>query len=269
MANPQKENGYVAISTELFEAMVKFRVPGECEQVLKAIIRKTYGYNKKEDNIANSQIVALTGLKKANVSRALSKLITNKLVIKTDNNNKKGHLLKINKNYQEWIAFVIKSDNSKKPKKKLSKKKPVLSKVITSVIKSDNKTLSKVMDTIDNNHIKDNIQKTRENTPSKSARIFFKGIKDLIEKNQTEEAILTRSFLQELEKEYPKAKKDIIWSEIKKFYFYWTELNGTGTKQRWQKQDAFQVDRRLVTWFGKIDQFKRSENIKETKFGKL
>ena len=112
--------------------------------------------------------------------------------------------------------------------------------------------------------------KKRENTPSKSAKLFFKGVSDLNTKIDSKEAQETRLFLQSLEGKYTEAPKGLIWSEIKKFWSYWTELNQTGTKQRWEKQDAFQVDRRLITWFGKIDQFKRSEiNNKETKFGKL
>ena len=157
MANPQKENGYTAIANELFDVLISFRIPGELRQVFDAIIRKTYGYNKKEDSIANSQIIVATGLKKGNVSRSLKRLIKSKLVIKTDNFTT-GHKLKINKDYSEWISFVIKTDN----KKKLSKRKPKLSKRITKVIRSDNKKLSEVRDTKDKTILKDNIQKTRK-----------------------------------------------------------------------------------------------------------
>ena len=141
MANPQKENGYIAIATELYEAMISFRIPGECEQVVKAIFRKTYGYNKKEDSISNSQFVEMTKLDKSNISRSLVKLIKNKVVVKTDNKKRTGNVYKINKDYQEWIPFVVRSDNKKKSKKLLSKRKPLLSKVRTTVIKSDNKLL--------------------------------------------------------------------------------------------------------------------------------
>ena len=123
--------------------------------------------------------------------------------------------------------------------------------------------------TIDKN-VKNVKNVKRESTPAYSAKSFFKGVKDLIEKIESEEAQATRLFLQKLETDYPNVQKGFIWSEIKKFYLYWTELNSTGRKERWEKQDAFQVDRRLVTWFGKIQQFKRSEiNNKETKVGKL
>lgn len=129
--SPQIENGHTDISNELLDFLCSFRIPGECRQVFDAVMRKTWGWHKKEDFVSGSQITELTKMKKGNVSRALSKLVKNKLVIKSDNK------LRINKNYLEWIEFgVIKSDNNKK-----------LSKVITTVIKSDNKKLSEVRDT--------------------------------------------------------------------------------------------------------------------------
>lgn len=251
-ASPQKENGYTPIANELLEAMAMFRIPGECEQVLKVIIRKTYGYNKREDAIANSQFVEATGMKKGNVSRALSKLITNRVVIKSDNKKDDCNIFKINKDYHDWIQFGIKSDNKKKTKKKLSK-------VITRVIKSDNKSLSEVMDTKDNK----TILKERD-TPSHTAKQFFKGIGDLMEKQSSDEATKVRSFLQETASYHPGVTKEVIWGEIKKFYLYWTEKNATGTKERWQKETTFQVERRLLTWFGKIRDFKVASNYKPT-----
>lgn len=121
----QLENGYTKIANEIIDAFCKFRIRGESWQVLMAIFRKTYGYNKKEDWIAHTQIVEMTGLHKGNVSRELSKLITQNIVIKTDNK------LRLNKNYKEWKE-VIKSDN-----KKLSKVKPLVIKSETLVIKSE------------------------------------------------------------------------------------------------------------------------------------
>lgn len=133
MANPQRENGSTDIANEILDVLCAFRVPGELRQILDAIIRKTYGWHKKEDFISNSQIMKMTGLLKGNVSRGLSKLITHKLVIKTDNK------LQLNKNYEEWISF-------KKLSKPITKRK--LSNKITGVIKVDNdviKTDTKVI----------------------------------------------------------------------------------------------------------------------------
>ena len=43
-----------------------------------------------------------------------------------------------------------------------------------------------------------------------------------------------------------------IRRELKKFADYWTELNGSGTKMRWQMEKVFDVRRRLATWFGRV-----------------
>lgn len=40
--------------------------------------------------------------------------------------------------------------------------------------------------------------------------------------------------------------------EVNKFVSYWTELNSTGKKQRWELEKTFEVKRRLVTWFSNI-----------------
>lgn len=176
MANPQKEDGFVPVANDIYDALCSFRIPGEVRQIFDVIIRKTYGFNKPVDKIANTQIIALTGLAKGNVSRGLSSLITHKLVIKGDNFSMNGKTLGINKDYDEWIPFVIKRDN----KKKLSRLKPKLSKSITKVIKADNKKLSEVRDTKDNIQFKDNIQKTLAN----KVRVASKKKKVMEEKKQ-------------------------------------------------------------------------------------
>ncbi len=130
MDSPQLENGYTKIANEIMDALIKFRIPGEERQCLDFIIRKTYGYNKKEDMISNSQFVAATGIKKGNVSRAIKNLISKNIVIKND--NKRIPSYRFNKFYKQW--------------KLLSILQPVIN-MTTTVIKSDNKLLSKVMDT--------------------------------------------------------------------------------------------------------------------------
>lgn len=258
MANPQKENGYTAIANDILNAFRAFRIPGEARQVLECIIRQTYGYNKREDRISLLQFSEWTGMKKPEVCRALAKLQTMNIIIGEKANNRNiATKYSLNKNYDEWMSLAKKQMTiGKKANTKI--KKP-LQNIEGSLAK---KPPSKDI-------VKDTIQKTGENTPSKNAKLFFKGVKDLIEKTESEEAQATRLFLQKLETDYPNVQKGFIWSEIKKFYLYWTELNSTGKKERWEKQDAFQVDRRLITWFGKIQQFKRSEINKDTKIGKL
>lgn len=126
MASPQLENGYTKIANEIIDALTAYRLPGEQMQCLLLIIRKTYGFNKIDDMISNSQFVSGTGLKKPNVCRAIKGLIDKNIVIKKDNNYVPTY--QFNKNYKTW---------------------KVLSKKITakSVIKIDNQVLSKKIPT--------------------------------------------------------------------------------------------------------------------------
>lgn len=49
--------------------------------------------------------------------------------------------------------------------------------------------------------------------------------------------------------------KDLVESELSKFISYWTELNHSGTKQRWELEKTFEVKKRLTTWFNNINKF--------------
>lgn len=99
MANPQPDQ-FTRISNELFEALARIRISGEENQVLRVIIRKTYGFHKKMDAIALDQFTLMTGLKKPHVCRALSKLVMKNIIIKNDN----GRIVRygIQKDYSQW-----------------------------------------------------------------------------------------------------------------------------------------------------------------------
>jgi len=74
MASPQLEDGHTQIANEILDQLAKLYLSPNQWQVVIFIIRKTYGYRKKVDYIANSQIIEGTGLSKAVVSRVLKKL---------------------------------------------------------------------------------------------------------------------------------------------------------------------------------------------------
>ena len=136
MANPQKEDGYTAIANEIMEALCKANIPGEEHRVLTAILRKTYGWNKCQDEISMGQLAEMTDLKRPNVARALKGLLSKKITLVIENDNTDTNTLKFNKNYDQWVLSkritakrqgVIKKDNRgviKKRKKVLSEKIP-------------------------------------------------------------------------------------------------------------------------------------------------
>jgi len=107
MASPQKENGFTPIANEIMEAIAKMRIPGEARQVLDVILRKTYGWNKKNDIISLSQFVDTTGLNKVHVCRMVNRLLEMNLITKkgkgiTNNGKDVGQIYEFNKDYEGW-----------------------------------------------------------------------------------------------------------------------------------------------------------------------
>ena len=96
MASPQIEDGYTKIANELLEAFCRTNFNAYQRRVLDALIRKTYGYNKKQDWLSVSQIVEITGLKKQHISRAKSELVARKVVTQV------GYNLALNKDWSQW-----------------------------------------------------------------------------------------------------------------------------------------------------------------------
>ena len=70
----QLEDGYTRIANEILEKLSNTYLSPYEWQVLMFIFRKTYGFGKKADWIANSQLVEATGIHKSHISRTLKKL---------------------------------------------------------------------------------------------------------------------------------------------------------------------------------------------------
>ncbi len=51
--------------------------------------------------------------------------------------------------------------------------------------------------------------------------------------------------------------EETVKEEMLKFISYWTELNKSGKKQRWETEKTFEVNRRLATWFSNIKNFNK------------
>lgn len=133
MASPQLENGYLKIANELFDALCRIRVSGEARQVLDVIIRKTYGFSKKEDRIALSQICLGTGLKKQTTCKAINKLLSMNMITKKGTDL--GNIFKFNKDFDQWkplpkkvtlpkkVKVVTNKGNKSNPKSDIQKTK--------------------------------------------------------------------------------------------------------------------------------------------------
>jgi phage replication O-like protein O len=103
MANPQVENGHTQIANEILEQLIRLHLSPNQWQVLLCVIRKTYGYRKKVDYIANSQICEATRLGKSVVSRSLWLLEAMNLIIR------KGKNIGFQKDWEKWRKLAKQS----------------------------------------------------------------------------------------------------------------------------------------------------------------
>ena len=107
-SGPQVEDGYVRIANELFEAILLKLNSYRNIKIVLAIVRKTYGYNKKEDDITVSQIAEITGIHRNNVGKALRELEEMR-VINPVRAGKHGMMLGINKHHTQWSGDEVKA----------------------------------------------------------------------------------------------------------------------------------------------------------------
>ncbi len=188
MANPQTENGFTPIANEILEHLVEMHLSPNQWQVLLFIIRKTYGFHKKVDYIANFQIVEATRLCKAVVSRSLLTLEKRNLI------NRLGKHIGFQKDWERWMKLAESS-----------------TKVSNSVNKSGTQKLA--------------VQSTElaESSTKVSSPAVAQKIKDTlqkIEKAPLPEKQSLEEYRRTLKERYPALDFD---AEVEKFNLYWSE----------------------------------------------
>jgi phage replication O-like protein O len=102
MASPQLEDGHTRIAHELLDAMMLGGLSQRQLLIALAVMRKTYGWSKKSDEIALDQFVALTGIKKNHVSTTIKELVERNIL--TREPGKFANRIGINKHYKTWLA---------------------------------------------------------------------------------------------------------------------------------------------------------------------
>ncbi|MFM0487983.1 replication protein [Paraburkholderia graminis] len=115
-ASPQLENGYTRLANELLDALINAGLTARQWAVVMAVIRKTYGFNKKADEIGLSQLSLMTGIDKAHLSRTVRELEAAKVIHREAGVH--GHSLSINKRHKDWGLL--------KEQPQLPKKQPLL-----------------------------------------------------------------------------------------------------------------------------------------------
>lgn len=151
------DDGFTRIANELLEAVMHAGLSQHQLLVFMAVMRKTYGFNKKSDWVSNEQISELTGILPHKCSAAKSALVKRGILTQT------GRVIGINKTVSEWSSLPVKG----------TEKKPYLKKVNLpesgkkSLPESGNGYYPNQVNTKDK-HTKDN--KDNINNPPKSPR---------------------------------------------------------------------------------------------------
>jgi phage replication O-like protein O len=97
---PEIDDGHTKIANELLDAIIAYDFSKRQLKILLLIMRKTYGWNKSEDDISRSQIVEATGLLNPHVTTAIQELQSKNVLIIS--NGKYAKKYKINKYYDQW-----------------------------------------------------------------------------------------------------------------------------------------------------------------------
>lgn len=94
--------GYIRIANDIWDALIKSHFSGHERQIIDVVMRKTWGYNKKEDCISLSQFAEMTGIDRRNVVRAIQKLVDRNVITRGEITPRKGGLYSLNKQFNTW-----------------------------------------------------------------------------------------------------------------------------------------------------------------------
>lgn len=104
MACPQCENGFTRIANELLEAIIRADLSKRQLKILLAVIRQTYGWDRKADVISASKLATLTGLDARHCRRTVAELV--ELGMVTNAPTETGKLLSVVKDYDLWGGTI-------------------------------------------------------------------------------------------------------------------------------------------------------------------
>lgn len=151
------DDGFTRIANELLEAVMRAGLSQHQLLVFMAVMRKTYGFNKKSDWVSNEKLSELTGILPHKCSAAKSVLVKRGILTQT------GRVIGINKTVSEWSSLPVKGTEKKTYLKKVTL--PESGK--KSLPESGNAYYPNKVNTKDK-HTKDN--KDNINNPPKSPR---------------------------------------------------------------------------------------------------
>lgn len=98
--SPQLENGYLRLSNELNQAICRAHLSANEMAIVLAIIAKTYGFNKKTDDVSASQLGEYCDIARNHVTEVLKSLEAKNII--TKRSGRYGSIVGIQKDYSQW-----------------------------------------------------------------------------------------------------------------------------------------------------------------------
>lgn len=146
------DDGFIMLAMELYEELIGANLTKNQSKVAHAICRKTYGFKKKMDRIADSQLAVLCRISREKVCTARNELIDMKVILSD------GGKIGPNKNISEWSI-------------------PVSTRIGNIVTKKDTKNVTELVTpsvTELDTHKRNNLKK-KENTPKSPEGSLLEG----------------------------------------------------------------------------------------------
>lgn len=252
------------IINKILEKLAVMRLSTYEFNVIFAIIRKTYGWEKSEDWISLSQFEEITEIPIPHVSRTLKKLLEKKIT------KRNGSVWGMNKNTEEW---VLPEQVKKLPKQVTSKPltqtgKSDLPEQVTSITQTGKSDLPKQVNTKEtitketntkDTMTKEIVEKTSFSTPNDAEKDFKKNEP---QKSKMKPVQVMREFIKMVGKKDAQYEQyilkisqkknlpvSVVKFQIEKFVDTWTEIARDGKTQKWERQETFELGLRLKTWW--------------------
>ncbi|MCF2911891.1 replication protein [Halomonas sp. Cn5-12] len=96
---PQVEDGYTRIANELFDEIIGAPVTDRERRVVLAVVRLTYGWNKKSDRIFAEDVAKLTKMHESRVSKVISELVRRNVIFRKGGSRSP---ITLNKDVSSW-----------------------------------------------------------------------------------------------------------------------------------------------------------------------
>lgn len=133
MSTPQLENGYTSIANELIEVFIRSNLSSQELRLILLVIRKTYGFHKKEDYISLSQMANTLNTSIVRCSQVINSLQQKNIITLKENIKGKTKKYKFNKDYSKWTHLrenlhLRKNERTLKEKRNLPLRKTLSTK---------------------------------------------------------------------------------------------------------------------------------------------